>query len=45
MTDRHKSRATTHADDCWDWGPKHYECAVGKVERLQAEVSHAHANG
>ena len=33
MTDRYKSRATTHADGCWSWSPKHYECAVGQVER------------
>lgn len=38
MTDHYKSRASTHADGCWDWGPKHYECAVGKIKRLQAEV-------
>lgn len=24
---------TTHAQDCWGWGPKHYECAVGQIER------------
>lgn len=26
---------STHADNCWDWGPKHYECAVGKIEALR----------
>lgn len=38
MTDHDKSHASTHADDCWSWGRGHYECAVGKIERLQAEV-------
>ena len=34
MTDR----ISTHADGCWSWGHGHYECAVGKIEHLQAEV-------
>lgn len=38
MTDHYKSRASTHAPDCWSWGPTHYECAVREIERLQAEV-------
>lgn len=33
MTDRYESRATTHAQGCWDWGPRHYECAVGQIVR------------
>ena len=37
MTDRYESRASTHADDCWSWGPGHYKCAVGKIERLRTE--------
>lgn len=44
MTDHYKSRASTHADDCWGWGPKHYECAIGKIERLQAEAERLRAD-
>jgi len=35
MTD-HQS---THGQDCWGWGPKHYECAVAEIERLREELS------
>lgn len=38
MTDRYESRATTHADGCWEWGPAHNECAVREIEILRAEV-------
>ena len=41
MTDRYESRATTHAADCWSWGPKHYECAVGQIKRDKALLRQA----
>ncbi len=31
MTDRQ----ITHAPGCWDWGHRHYECAVGQIERME----------
>lgn len=37
MTDRQ----TTHAPGCWDWGQKHYECAVGQIERDEALLRQA----
>lgn len=40
MTDRQ----TTHAPGCWSWGHGHYECAVGMIERLQAEVKQLQAD-
>lgn len=35
MTDRQ----STHSQDCWDWGPKHYGCAVREIETLRAKVA------
>lgn len=36
-------RQSTHASGCWDWGPRHYGCAVGEIERLRAENSRLRA--
>ena len=35
------NRQTAHAPGCWDWGPKHYECAVGQVKRDEALLRQA----
>ena len=33
----YENNGTTHADGCWAWGPKHYECALAEIERLKAD--------
>lgn len=43
MTDRNETRAVTHADDCWSWGPGHYDCAVREIERLRDALEGCHA--
>lgn len=45
MTDRYESRASTHADDCWSWGPGHYQCAVKEIERLRKMHQDAYQRG
>lgn len=37
MTDRQR----THSYDCWSWGLKHYECAVGQIRRDEALLRQA----
>lgn len=39
MTERYETRAVTHADDCWSWGPGHYKCAVREIERLREDAA------
>lgn len=45
MTDRYESRASTHAEGCWDWGPGHYGCAVGEIKRLREMLQRAFQRG
>ena len=37
MTDRQ----STHSQDCWDWGQRHYECALREIERDEALLRQA----
>lgn len=39
-----KLDGTTHAEGCWSWGPKHYECAVAQIERLQGVAADGHTH-
>lgn len=31
------SRIGTHGPDCYKWGPRHYECALIKIEELNKD--------
>ena len=32
---------TTHAEGCYRWGPRHYDCALRVIERLERELAEA----
>ncbi len=32
------ARGTTHGEDCWRWGPRHYDCALHRIAELEARV-------
>lgn len=41
---RELQRVGTHGPDCWSWGPRHYDCAMQKIEELCHELMHANRN-
>ena len=35
MVERETDDGQTHAEGCWRWGRRHYECAVARIEALE----------
>ena len=35
------SRVGTHAEGCYKWGPKHWDCAMQEIERLAPVITAA----
>ena len=33
-----ETRVGTHNEECWTYGPRHYECAVREIERLLGAI-------
>lgn len=33
---------STHAEGCWTWGPKHYECALTRLAEAEKKLDYMH---